>query len=66
MWCPTDFWKNCNLKFSKDYRFCSHCGQQAKDKLTVVHLFYNTVTYYFSFDARFLKVFIRFYESLAI
>lgn len=52
---PTDFCKNCNLKFRKDYRFCPHCGQQAKDKLTVVHLFYNTVTYYFSFDARFFK-----------
>lgn len=52
---PTDFCKNCNLKFRKDYRFCPHCGQQAKDKLTVGLLFYNTVTNYFSFDARFFK-----------
>lgn len=55
MRCPTDFCKNCNLKFRKDYRFCPHCGQQAKDKLTVGLLFYNTVTNYFSFDARFFK-----------
>ena len=52
---PTNFCKNCNLKFRKDYRFCPHCGQQAKDKLTVGLLFYNTVTNYFSFDARFFK-----------
>jgi hypothetical protein len=52
---PTDFCKNCKLKFRKDYSFCPHCGQQAKDKLTVGLLFYNTVTNYFSFDARFFK-----------
>lgn len=52
---PTSFCKNCNLKFRKDYSFCPHCGQQAKDKLTVRLLFYNTITNYFSFDARFFK-----------
>lgn len=52
---PTANCKNCNVKYRKDFRFCPHCGQQNKDELTVSILFYNTITNYFSFDARFFK-----------
>jgi len=47
--------KNCELKFKDSFSFCPYCGQQAKDKLTVKVLFYNTISNYFSFDARFFK-----------
>ncbi|MDO5971167.1 DUF3667 domain-containing protein [Flavivirga aquimarina] len=49
--------KNCENLFEETFRFCPHCGQQAKDDLTVGVLFYNTISNYFSFDARFFKSF---------
>lgn len=49
--------KNCEKKFDESYSFCPYCGQQAKDDLTVKVLFYNTISNYFSFDARFFKSF---------
>ncbi|TBN06489.1 DUF3667 domain-containing protein [Hyunsoonleella flava] len=49
--------KNCEQQFSDAFNFCPHCGQQAKDDLTVKVLFYNTISNYFSFDARFFKSF---------
>ncbi len=49
--------KNCEQQFEKDFKFCPHCGQQAKNELTVGVLFYNTISNYFSFDARFFKSF---------
>lgn len=49
--------KNCEKDFEEGFQFCPHCGQQAKDDLTVKVLFYNTISNYFSFDARFLKSF---------
>ncbi|TNJ46493.1 DUF3667 domain-containing protein [Tamlana fucoidanivorans] len=49
--------KNCSERFSRSYKFCPYCGQQAKDELTVGVLFYNTISNYFSFDARFFKSF---------
>lgn len=49
--------KNCEELFKNSFRFCPYCGQQAKDELTVKVLFYNTITNYFSFDARFFKSF---------
>lgn len=49
--------KNCEKLFKASFKFCPHCGQQAKDELTVKLLFYNTITNYFSFDARFFKSF---------
>ncbi|WP_282135839.1 DUF3667 domain-containing protein [Seonamhaeicola maritimus] len=54
----TETCKNCEKKFDQDYKFCPHCGQQAKDDLTVGVLFYNTISNYFSFDARFFKSFL--------
>lgn len=50
--------KNCEIEFEKHFKFCPHCGQQAKEKLTVGVLFYNTISNYFSFDARFFKSFL--------
>lgn len=50
--------KNCGEEFEKDFKFCPHCGQQVRDKLTVAVLFYNTISNYFSFDAKFFKSFI--------
>jgi len=50
--------KNCETAFQEGYDFCPHCGQKAKDELTLGILFYNTIANYFSFDARFLKSFL--------
>jgi len=49
--------KNCDKEFNEEFEFCPHCGQKAKDSLTMRVLFYNTISNYFSFDARFLKSF---------
>lgn len=50
--------KNCENAFESDFEFCPHCGQKSKDDLTIGVLFYNTISNYFSFDARFFKSFI--------
>lgn len=50
--------KNCEQLFKKSFKFCPHCGQQVNDELTVGVLFYNTISNYFSFDARFFKSFL--------
>lgn len=50
--------KNCEQAFDSDFSFCPHCGQKDKDELTLSVLFYNTISNYFSFDARFFKSFI--------
>lgn len=50
--------KNCEEPFDDSFQFCPHCGQKSDDQLTMGVLFYNTVSNYFSFDARFLKSFI--------
>ncbi len=47
--------KNCEQPFEEQFKFCPNCGQQVRDNLTVGVLFYNTISNYFSFDARFLK-----------
>ena len=49
---------NCEREFEEGFEFCPHCGQKAKDELTLKVLFYNTIANYFSFDARFFKSFI--------
>lgn len=49
--------KNCEKEFKESYEFCPYCGQKAKDELTLGVLFYNTISNYFSFDARFFKSF---------
>jgi len=50
--------KNCEQPFNEAYEYCPHCGQKDKDELTISVLFYNTISNYFSFDARFFKSFI--------
>jgi len=47
--------KNCEVNFDKSFEFCPHCGQKARNDLTLGVLFYNTISNYFSFDARFFK-----------
>jgi hypothetical protein len=50
--------KNCEEEFQEEFEFCPYCGQKAKDDLTMGVLFYNTISNYFSFDARFFKSFL--------
>ncbi len=55
---PTIECSNCNQCFEAHYPYCPYCGQEAEDKLTLSVLFTNTISNYFSFDARFFKSFI--------
>ena len=50
--------KNCEKDYEVGFEFCPHCGQKTNEDLTVGILFYNTISNYFSFDARFFKSFI--------
>jgi len=50
--------KNCEQEHEVGFEFCPHCGQKTNEDLTVGVLFYNTISNYFSFDARFFKSFI--------
>ncbi|WP_299111427.1 DUF3667 domain-containing protein [uncultured Winogradskyella sp.] len=50
--------KNCEQPYDEGFQFCPHCGQKTNDELTIGVLFYNTISNYFSFDARFFKSFI--------
>lgn len=50
--------KNCEKEHEDGFEFCPHCGQKTKDELTIGVLFYNTISNYFSFDARFFRSFI--------
>ena len=50
--------QNCEQPYDEGFRFCPHCGQKSNDELTLGVLFYNTISNYFSFDARFFKSFI--------
>jgi len=50
--------QNCEKPYDEGFEFCPHCGQKTNDELTIGVLFYNTISNYFSFDARFLKSFI--------
>jgi len=49
--------KNCDSELQPEFEFCPNCGQKVNDELTLKILFYNTISNYFSFDARFLKSF---------
>ena len=50
--------KNCEKEFHEEFEFCPFCGQKTKEDLTLGVLFYNTISNYFSFDARFLRSFL--------
>lgn len=49
---------NCSYEFKDNYKYCPECGQKANDQLTLGVLFSNTISNYFSVDARFFKSFI--------
>lgn len=50
--------KNCENNYDSSFQFCPYCGQKSNDELTLGVLFYNTISNYFSFDARFFKSYI--------
>ncbi len=50
--------KNCENNYDSNFQFCPHCGQKSNDELSLGVLFYNTISNYFSFDARFFKSYI--------
>jgi hypothetical protein len=55
---PTVKCANCEKEFEEGFEFCPHCGQKSNQDVTISVLFYNTISNYFSFDARFFKSFI--------
>jgi hypothetical protein len=50
--------QNCDQPYEEGFEFCPQCGQKTNEDLTISVLFYNTISNYFSFDARFLRSFI--------
>ncbi len=54
----TNHCKNCEASFDESFAYCPHCGQEAADRLTFGVLFSNTISNYFSVDARFFRSFI--------
>ncbi len=54
---PTNACKNCGSTIEPSYAFCPVCGQAVAD-LTFGVLFSNTISNYFSVDARFFRSFI--------
>ena len=50
--------KNCEESFDASFDYCPYCGQETVDNLTFGVLFSNTISNYFSIDARFFKSFI--------
>ena len=50
--------QNCESDLKEEFEFCPNCGQKVNEDLTIGVLFYNTISNYFSFDARFFKSFI--------
>jgi hypothetical protein len=49
--------KNCEHPLEASHKFCPECGQKTDDKLTIKVLFSNTISNYFSVDARFFVSF---------
>lgn len=50
--------KNCGIEHKSFYKFCPECGQKINENLTLGVLFSNTISNYFSVDARFFKSFL--------
>ena len=50
--------KNCGSELKSYYKHCPECGQKVHDNLTLGVLFSNTISNYFSVDARFFRSFI--------
>ncbi|MEX0290600.1 MAG: DUF3667 domain-containing protein [Flavobacteriaceae bacterium] len=53
-----DTCKNCEKSFDASFDYCPYCGQETADNLTFGVLFSNTISNYFSIDARFFKSFV--------
>lgn len=49
--------KNCENPLEKENKFCPECGQKTEDTLSLKVLFNNTISNYFSVDARFFVSF---------
>ena len=49
---------NCDSDLEQAFEFCPNCGQKTEEDLTMGVLFYNTISNYFSFDARFFRGFL--------
>ncbi|WP_340199477.1 DUF3667 domain-containing protein [Ascidiimonas sp. W6] len=54
----TDQCKNCEKTFDAAFDYCPYCGQETADNLTFGVLFSNTISNYFSIDARFFRSFV--------
>jgi hypothetical protein len=54
----SDFCKNCDAPLKEEYKHCPECGQKVDDDLNIRVLFNNTISNYFSIDARFFKSFL--------
>lgn len=54
----SDNCKNCNHSLKEEYLFCPECGQKTIDELSIKVLFSNTISNYFSVDARFFVSFL--------
>ncbi|NOX84463.1 MAG: DUF3667 domain-containing protein [Chlorobi bacterium] len=54
----TKYCKNCGHPLEKEYKYCPECGQKAEEDLTIKELFHNTISNYFSVDARFFRSFL--------
>ena len=50
--------KNCGFPLEPHFEYCPQCGQEAADHLTFGVLFSNTISNYFSVDARFFRSFV--------
>jgi len=50
--------KNCGSELKSYYKHCHECGQKVHDNLTLGVLFSNTISNYFSVDARFFRSFL--------
>ena len=49
---------NCGHHLEAEANFCPNCGQKTSDEVTIGVLFYNTISNYLSFDAKFLRSFV--------
>lgn len=54
----TNLCKNCGFALELHFEYCPRCGQEAADHLTFGVLFSNTISNYFSVDARFFRSFV--------
>jgi len=50
--------KNCESDLKPSHHYCPNCGQKTADDLTIGVLFNNTISNFFSVDARFFKSFV--------